>query len=231
MRFLIIDDDVAVLELVVHSLKKAGHMADQGADAAEGLRLAEADGYDAIVLDPALLGGTSGLAVLPQIRELGDVTPVLLLSEKQAVSDRVAGLRGGADDYLTKPFAMPELLARLEALTRRTRTRLRVADLEIDRLSRIVTRRGQVIELQPREFTLLEAMVRHTGQVMTRAALLHEVWHTDEAPTTNIVDVHVSRLRQKVDQPFEPKLIHTVRGDGYVLKAGGAQPDPVSAPP
>ena len=146
MRFLIIDDDVAVLELVVHSLKKAGHMADQGADAAEGLRLAEADGYDAIVLDPALLGGTSGLAVLPQIRELGDVTPVLLLSEKQAVSDRVAGLRGGADDYLTKPFAMPELLARLEALTRRTRTRLRVADLEIDRLSRIVTRRGQVID-------------------------------------------------------------------------------------
>ena len=158
--------------------------------------------------------------MLHQIRELGDVTPVLILSEKQAVSDRVAGLRGGADDYLTTPVAMPELLARLEALTRRTRTRLRVADLEIDRLTRTVTRRGQAIELQPREFTLLEAMVRHAGQVMTRTMLLHEVWQTDEAPTTNIVDVHVSRLRQKVDQPFEPKLIHTVRGDGYILKVG-----------
>ena len=220
MRFLIIDDDLAVLQSVVDNLVEAGHTADQGADAIEGLRLAECDGYDAIVLDPALPGGANGLAMLHQIRELGDVTPVLILSEKQAVSDRVAGLRGGADDYLTKPFAMPELLARLEALTRRTRTRLRVADLEIDRLTRTVTRRGQAIELQPREFTLLEAMVRHAGQVMTRTMLLHEVWQTDEAPTTNIVDVHVSRLRQKVDQPFEPKLIHTVRGDGYILKVG-----------
>lgn len=220
MRFLIIDDDPAVLQSVVDSLVEAGHTADQGADAIEGLRLAECDGYDAIVLDPALPGGATGLAMLHQIREFGDMTPVLILSEKQAVSDRVAGLRGGADDYLTKPFAMPELLARLEALTRRTRTRLRVADLEIDRLARTVTRRGQAIELQPREFTLLEAMVRHAGQVMTRTMLLHEVWQTDEVPTTNIVDVHVSRLRQKVDQPFEPKLIHTVRGDGYILKVG-----------
>ena len=219
MRFLIIDDDVAVLHWVVQSLEAAGHTADQGADAVEGLRLAKVDGYDAIVLDPALPGGAEGLAVLQLIRDRGDVTPVLILSDRTAVSDRVAGLRGGADDYLGKPFAMPELIARLEALTRRTRTRLRVADLEIDRIARTVARRGQIIDLQPREFTLLEALVRHAGQVMTRAALLHEVWQTDEVPTTNIVDVHVSRLRRKVDQGYEPKLIYTVRGDGYMVKA------------
>ena len=220
MRFLVIDDDPDVLQRVVHCLAEAGHTSDQGADAIEALRLAKCDGYDAIVLDPALPGGATGLEVLHFIRDLGDATPLLILSDKNAISDRVAGLRGGADDYLTKPFAMPELLARLEALTRRTRTRLRVADLEIDRLARTVTRQGQAIDLQPREFSLLEAMVRHAGQVMTRAALLHEVWQTDVVPTTNIVDVHVSRLRQKIDQNFEPKLIHTVRGDGYILKPG-----------
>ncbi len=220
MRFLIIDDDPATLAQIVHCLHEAGHTTDVGADAIEALRLAAGDGYDAIVLDPALPGGATGMALLHHIRDRGDTTPVLLLSDQDAVSDRVAGLRGGADDYLTKPFAMPELLARIDALARRTRTRLRVADLELDRLTRTVTRHGQPIELQLREYTLLEAMVLHAGQVMTRAELLQEVWQTDAEPRTNIVDVHVSRLRQKIDTPFEPKLIHTVRGGGYVLKIG-----------
>lgn len=219
MRILVIDDDADTLARIVHCLHEAGHSTDTGVDAIQALHLAEYDGYDAIVLDPALPAGASGLALLHTIREWGDITPVLILSDQSAVSDRVAGLRGGADDYLTKPFAMPELVARLEAFGRRTRTRIRLADLELDRLTRTVIRSGQPIELQPREYHVLEVLALHAGHVVTRAALLLEVWHTEEEPRTNIVDVHVSRLRQKVDQPFEAKLIHTVRGGGYLLKA------------
>ena len=220
MRILVIDDDAETLAQVTQYLHEAGHTAEAGDTICSALRLAETDGYDAIVLDPALPRDSAGLALLQKIRAWGDVTPVLILSDQAAISDRVAGLRGGADDYLVKPFAMPELLARLEALGRRTRTRIRVGDLELDRLSRTVTRAGQLIDLQPREYNVLEVLALHAGHVVSRGSLLLEVWQTDAEPRTNIVDVHVSRLRQKVDQPFEPKLIHTVRGDGYVLKAG-----------
>ena len=220
LRILIIDDDETLAQQVLQALAEAGHRGEHGADVLEGLRLAAVDGYDAIVLDPSQPGSETGLGLLYRLRDRGDITPVLIVSDATSVTDRVAGLRGGADDYLTKPFAFAELLARLEALARRSTTRLRVSDLEMDRLARTVQRAGRAIELQAMEYRLLENMMLHEGKIISRSTLVRQVWGTDEDPTTNIVDVHVSRLRQKVDQPFGHKLIHTVRGGGYRMAAG-----------
>src|SRR4051812_39468302 len=186
--------------------------------------MAASEDFDAIILDRMLPGGVDGLRVLETLRGQKNDTPVLFLSAMAGVDDRVRGLKAGGDDYLTKPFSFSELLARVEALARRTRvtgpeTKLAVGDLEMDLLSRSVRRRGQKIDLQPREFRLLEYLMRHAGQVVTRTMLLEGVWDYHFDPQTNVIDVHVSRLRQKIDKPFETSLLHTVRSAGYMLRA------------
>ena len=190
----------------------------------DGLLAATSQEFDAIILDRMLPGGLDGLGVLEMLRGQGNHTPVMFLSAMAQVDDRVRGLKAGGDDYLTKPFAFSELLARVEALARRRRatgpeTRLQVGDLEMDLLSRSVRRRNQKIDLQPREFMLLEYLMRHAGQVVTRTMLLEGVWDYHFDPQTNVIDVHVSRLRQKIDKPFETALLHTVRSSGYMLRA------------
>jgi two-component system OmpR family response regulator len=196
---------------------------DRAGDGKEGLFLALEESYDAIVVD-RMLPGLDGLSVVQSLRAAQDRTPVLILSALGEVEDRVEGLRKGGDDYLTKPFAFSELLARLEALVRRgdaeaVATKLQVADLEMDLLARTVKRGGVTIDLQPREFQLLEYLMRHSGQVVTRTMLLEKVWDYHFDPQTNVIDVHVSRLRRKIDRDFDPSLLHTVRGAGYVLRA------------
>lgn len=198
-------------------------MADNARD---GLFLAASESYDVIVLDRMLPGGMDGVRLVETLRATGCRVPVLFLSALAQVDERVRGLKAGGDDYLTKPFAFAELLARLEALGRRSRgeapvTRLAAGDLEMDLLARTVRRAGQVIELKPREFRLLEVLLRHAGQVVTRTMLLEAVWDYHFDPQTNVIDVHVSRLRQKVDRGFAYPLIHTVRNAGYMLRAEG----------
>lgn len=224
MRILVIDDDRETLDFVVQGLEESGHVADEAEDGKEGLFLALEGDHDAIVVD-RMLPGLDGLSIVQTLRSEGRKTPILILSALGEVDDRVQGLRRGGDDYLVKPFAFSELLARLEALVRRGETepdaaptRLSVADLEIDRLSRRVKRAGRTIELQPREFRLLEFLMEHSGQVVTRTMLLEKVWDYHFDPQTNVIDVHVSRLRSKIDKDFDPPLIHTVRGVGYVLR-------------
>ena len=222
MRFLIIEDDAETREFIVQGLSESGHSADETAVGREGLLLALERDYDAIVLD-RMLPGLDGLSIVTTLRAEGKRTPILILSALGEVDDRVEGLTRGGDDYLVKPFAFSELLARLEALTRRRdsegpETRLRVADLEMDLLSRRVKRAGKTIDLQPREFRLLEYLMRHSGQVVTRTMLLEKVWDYHFDPQTNVIDVHVSRLRSKIDKGFDPPLLHTVRGAGYVLR-------------
>jgi two-component system OmpR family response regulator len=194
--------------------------ADNGRD---GLFLAASETFDTIILDRMLPGGIDGIRLLETLRSQNNATPVLLLSALSQVDDRVAGLKAGGDDYLTKPFAFSELLARVEALTRRGKsdgpqTKLIVGDLEMDLLSRMVRRGGQKIDLQPREFRLLEYLMRHAGQVVTRTMLLEGVWDYHFDPQTNVIDVHVSRLRQKIDKPYPSPLIHTIRNAGYMLR-------------
>jgi two-component system, OmpR family, response regulator len=194
--------------------------ADNGRD---GLFLAASEAFDAIVLDRMLPGGVDGLRLLETLRSQNNNTPVLFLSAMAQVDDRVRGLKAGGDDYMTKPFAFSELLARVEALARRGKgegpaTRLVSGDLEMDLLSRSVKRAGQKLDLQPREFRLLEFLLRHAGQVVTRTMLLEGVWDYHFDPQTNVIDVHVSRLRQKVDKPFPTPMIHTVRNAGYMLR-------------
>ena len=226
MRVLVIEDDRDVAAYIVHCLKEAGHGVVHAETGSLGLQAAAPGGFDAIVLDRMLPGGLDGLQVLHALRSRQDTTPVLILSALAGVDERVRGLKAGADDYLTKPFAFPELLARVEALDRRARagaegrpeTRLQVGDLEIDLLARTVHRRGQKVELQPREFRLLEYLMRHANQVVTRTMLLEGVWDYHFDPQTNVIDVHVSRLRQKVDKPFGEPLIHTVRNAGYTVR-------------
>ena len=185
--------------------------------------MATGEPFDAIILDRMLPGGIDGLRVLETLRSQDNHTPVLFLSAMAEVDDRVRGLKAGGDDYLTKPFSFAELLARVEALARRVRnagpeTRLVVGDLEMDLLSRSVRRHNQKSDLQPREFRLLEFLMRHAGQVVTRTMLLEGVWDYHFDPQTNVIDVHVSRLRQKIDKPFDTAMIHTVRSAGYMLR-------------
>ncbi len=222
MRLLVIEDDPETREFIVQGLNESGHTTDETGDGREGLLLALEKDYDAIVLD-RMLPGLDGLSIVRTLRAEGKRTPILILSALGEVDDRVEGLTRGGDDYLVKPFAFSELLARLEALTRRRdgespETRLRVADLEMDLLSRRVKRAGKTIDLQPREFRLLEHLMRHSGQVVTRTMLLEKVWDYHFDPQTNVIDVHVSRLRSKIDKGFDPPLLHTVRGAGYVLR-------------
>ena len=224
MRILVVEDDKDVAGFVVKGLKEAGHVVEHVATGRDGLFLAASETFDAIVLDRMLPGGIDGLRLLETLRAQSNNTPVLFLSALAQVDDRVRGLKAGGDDYLTKPFAFAELLARVEAMARRGKgegpqTKLLTGDLEMDLLSRGVRRAGQKIDLQPREFRLLEYLMRHTGQVVTRTMLLEGVWDYHFDPQTNVIDVHVSRLRQKVDKPFPTALIHTVRNAGYMLRA------------
>jgi len=221
MRILIVEDDAKTADYLAKGLTETGHTVDVAADGREGLFLGSSGEYDAIVLD-RMLPKLDGLAVLHALRAAEIDTPTLILSAIGHVDERVKGLKAGGDDYLVKPFAFSELLARIEALSRRrgtatAMTRLGVADLEMDLLARRVTRSGKAIDLQPREFKLLEYLLRHTGQTVTRTMLLEGVWDYHFDPQTNVIDVHVSRLRQKIDREFEPPLIHTVRGIGYRL--------------
>ncbi len=224
MRILLVEDDPTVSGFVAKGLREAGHVVEAVGNGKDGLFMAVSEAFDAIILDRMLPGGIDGLRILETIRAQANHTPVLLLSALAQVDERVAGLKAGGDDYLTKPFAFSELLARVEGLVRRGKaegpqTRLLVADLEMDLLARGVRRAGQKIELQPREFRLLEYLMRHAGQVVTRTMLLEGVWDYHFDPQTNVIDVHVSRLRQKIDKPFPLALIHTVRNAGYMLRA------------
>ena len=222
MKLLLIEDDVRAADFVSKGLREEGHSVDHAADGAEGLTLALSSGYDVIVAD-RMLPYMDGLAVVQALRAQGVRTPILILSALAKVDDRVKGLRAGGDDYLTKPFAFSELLARIEVLQRRSTTaepttRLRVADLEMDLVARKVTRAGQPVDLTAREFRLLEHLMRHAGQVVTRTMLLEGVWDLHFDPQTNVIDVHISRLRQALDRGGGTPLIHTVRGSGYVLE-------------
>ena len=223
MRILVVEDDKDVANFIVKGLKEAGHVVEHSGNGRDGLFMAASETFDAIVLDRMLPGGVDGLRLLETLRSQNNNTPVLFLSAMAQVDDRVRGLKAGGDDYMTKPFSFAELLARVEALTRRGRgdgpaTKLVVADLEMDLLSRSVKRASKKVDLQPREFRLLEFLMRHAGQVVTRTMLLEGVWDYHFDPQTNVIDVHVSRLRQKVDKPYPSPLIHTVRNAGYMLR-------------
>ena len=225
MRVLVIEDDRETAQFLQKSLKESGHLVDLAHDGDTGLTLADAGGYDVLVVD-RMLPRRDGLSVVQALRAKEDRTPVLILSALGQVDDRVKGLRAGGDDYLTKPYAFAELLARIEALVRRNvpeeqSTRYVVADLALDRLSHKVTRGSEKIDLQPREFRLLEYLMRHAGQVVTRTMLLENVWDYHFDPQTNVIDVHISRLRSKIDKGFTVPLLHTVRGSGYMIRAGG----------
>jgi two-component system, OmpR family, response regulator len=222
VRALLVEDDATIAEFVVRGLREAGFAVDHESDGDAGLAAATRSPYDVAIVD-LMLPKRDGLAVIEELRRHGVATPVLILSARRSVDDRVAGLQRGGDDYLTKPFAFAELLARVQALVRRaTRapepTTLTVADVVLDLLSRRVTRADKPIDLRPREFTLLEYLMRNAGKVVSKTMILSHVWEYNFDPQTNIVDVLVSRLREKIDRPFEKKLLHTVRGVGYVLR-------------
>ncbi|MCG6859947.1 MAG: winged helix-turn-helix domain-containing protein [Chromatiaceae bacterium] len=222
MRLLLIEDDQQVVNYLQKALREVGASIDHAGDGREGLLMAASEDYDVLIID-RMLPKLDGLAIVRTLRASGNQTPVLILSALGEVDDRVEGLRAGGDDYLVKPFAFSELHARLEALLRRgsgdaPETRFQVADLTLDMLARKVTRGGREIQLQPREFRLLEYLMRHAGQVVTRTMLLENVWDYHFDPQTNVIDVHISRLRAKIDRDFEAPLLHTVRGAGYILR-------------
>jgi len=224
MRILLIEDDREAASYLMKALREAGHVPDHAQDGEQGAEMASGGGYDVLVVD-RMLPKRDGLSIVEELRAGGDETPVLILSALGQVDDRVTGLRAGGDDYLAKPYAFSELLARVEALARRRRpgeaeTVYRVGDLELDRLGHTVTRGGQAVPLQPREFRLLEYLMKHAGQVVTRTMLLENVWDYHFDPQTNVIDVHISRLRSKVDKGFGEPLLHTVRGAGYMIRAG-----------
>jgi two-component system OmpR family response regulator len=225
MKILVIEDDAQAAAFIVKALREAGHLAEHAPDGLEGYAQAREGDFDVLVVD-RMLPRLDGLSVIRSLREQKVETPVLILSALGQVDDRVKGLRAGGDDYLAKPFAFSELLARVEALARRRggqareQTVYRVGDLELDRLSHKVTRTGEEIVLQPREFRLLEYLMRNAGQVVTRTMLLENVWDYHFDPQTNVIDVHVSRLRAKIDKGHETALIHTVRGAGYMIRDG-----------
>jgi DNA-binding response OmpR family regulator len=222
VRALIVEDDRAIAEFVGRGLREAGFAVDQTSDGETGLELALSEPYDVAIVD-LMLPRRDGLSLIDELRRRGRTIPVLILSARRSVDDRVRGLQSGGDDYLTKPFAFAELLARVQALVRRaTRspepTTLTIGDLTLDLLSRRVTRGSTPIELRPREFALLEYLMRNPGKVVSKTMILSHVWDYSFDPQTNIVDVLVSRLREKIDRPFDRKLVRTVRGVGYVLE-------------
>ena len=223
MRILVVEDDRKIASFVVNGLKQSGFAVDHCADGEEGLILAQSTPFDAAVVD-IMLPKLDGLTLVQTLRRNNIQTPVLILSAKATVDDRVKGLQAGGDDYLVKPFAFSELLARVQALIRRATkapepTRLTVGDLTLDLLTREVHRAGQKIELQAREFSLLEFLMRHAGRAVTKTMILEHVWDYSFDPQTNVVDVLVFRLRNKIDKDFPKKMLHTIRGVGYVLKA------------
>lgn len=223
MRVLVVEDDPEVSAYLLKGLKEQGHNVDSAVDGKNGLLLASSEDYDVMIVD-RMLPGLDGLAIVKSVRAAGKDTPMLILSALGDVDDRVEGLRAGGDDYLTKPFAFSELVARVDALVRRTRqsptgeTTLRVADLELDQITRIVRRGGQAIDLQPREYRLLEYLMQNARRVVTRTMLLEQVWDYYFDPQTNVIDVHISRLRGKIDKGFETPLLQTVRGAGYMIR-------------
>ena len=222
MRLLIIEDDRDAADYLAKAFREVGHIADLATDGEEGLAHALDGQYDVLIVD-RMLPKLDGLSIIGTLRNKGIETPALILSALGQVDDRVKGLRAGGDDYLSKPYSFSELLARVEVLARRHGSReemaYRVGDLELDRLSHRVTRADQEIVLQPREFRLLEYLMKHAGQVVTRTMLLDNVWNYHFDPRTNVVESHLSRLRTKIDKGFSPELIHTVRGSGYCLRA------------
>ncbi len=222
MRVLVVEDDPTIADFVAKGLRENGYAVDVAPDGDQGLDAAVAAPYDAAIVD-VMLPRRDGLALIDALRGRGIRTPVLILSARRSVDDRVRGLQAGGDDYLTKPFAFAELLARVQALIRRATgasepTRLGFADLSMDLLTRKVTRGGHLLDLRPREFALLEYLLRNPGKVLSKTMILSHVWGYNFDPNTNVVDVLVSRLRDRIDRPFERKLLHTVRGVGYVLK-------------
>jgi two-component system, OmpR family, response regulator len=224
VKVLLVEDNERVTRFVVKGLQEAGHVADHADNGRDGMFLAASEPYDVIIMDRMLPGQIDGLAIIETLRKSGNRTPILILSALSDVDERIRGLKSGGDDYLTKPFAFGELLARLDALGRRgqgigTQTSLRVGDLHVDLLSRKASRGSRVIALQPQEFKLLEYLMRHAGQVVTRTMLLENVWNYHFDPQTNVVDVHISKLRQKIESESERPLLRTVRNAGYMLTA------------
>ncbi len=223
MRILIVEDDVEAGAAMVRGLTEAGSDVVHAPDGVQGLKAAETGGFDVLVVD-RMMPNMDGLTMVETLRRHGDQTPVLFLSALGEIEDRVTGLRAGGDDYLVKPYAFAELIARVEALARRRETgavatTLRVGDLEMDLIGRVVRRDGKEIDLQPREFQLLEFLMRHAGQSVTRTMLLEKVWEYHFDPQTNVIDVHISRLRSKIDKGFDRAMLQTVRGAGYRLEA------------
>ncbi|MDE2462747.1 MAG: response regulator transcription factor [Alphaproteobacteria bacterium] len=223
MIVLLVEDDAETAAYIKRSLKEHGHVVNHAATGREGLLLATQSQHDVLIVD-RMLPGMDGLALVKTLRGAGQATPTLMLTTLSGIDDRVEGLNAGADDYLVKPFAFSELLARLNALARRpppaqVQTTLQVGDLKIDLLKRRVTRGSELIELQPREFQLLEFLMRHADQIVTRTMLLEGVWEFHFDPKTNVVETHISRLRSKVDRGRQPELIQTIRGAGYCLRA------------
>ena len=224
MRILVIEDDLKILSYIQKGMKESGYSVDTANNGKDGLFLATTENYDVIIVD-RMLPDPDGLTIIKTIRGANNMTPALILSALGEIDDRVQGLRSGGDDYIVKPFAFIELLARVEALIRRQdptnptqETMLHVSDLELNLLSRKVTRGGQDIDLQSREFQLLEYMLKNKGTIVTRTMLLEQVWDYHFDPQTNIIDVHISRLRRKIDKGFNNKLIRTVRGAGYIIE-------------
>jgi two-component system OmpR family response regulator len=224
MRLLIIEDDRDAADYLVKAFREVGHIADAATDGEDGLAMALDGQYDVLIVD-RMLPKLDGLSVIIALRNKGIETPALILSALGQVDDRVKGLRAGGDDYLPKPYSFSELLARVEVLARRRggrneETELRVGDLQLDRLSHLVRRGEEEITLQPREFRLLEYLMKHAGQVVTRTMLLENVWDYHFDPQTNVIDVHISRLRSKIDKGFSQPLLHTIRGAGYMIRDG-----------
>ena len=223
MRILIVEDDSKIASLIAKGLREVGYVVETAERGDHGLALALNENFDAAIID-IMLPGQDGLTIVEALRKRKLTLPVLILSAKRSVEDRVKGLQTGSDDYLTKPFALSELLARLQALLRRASnsaepTSITVDDLSIDLLGRKVTRAGKKIDLQAREFSLLEYLMRHAGRVVTKSMLIEHVWDYNFDPHTNVVEARICRLREKIDKGFDPPLIHTIRGAGYVLKA------------
>lgn len=222
MRILLVEDDEVVASFVIKGLKEAGYAVDCAGNGEDGLHLALTESYDAAIVD-LMLPGLDGCSLIAELRRQGNNTPIIILSARRSVTDRVQGLQIGSDDYLTKPFAFSELLARVQALMRRAgnvpeTTRLTVGDLTMDLLAREVTRAGRRIDLQPKEFALLEYLMRNAGRVVSKTMIMEHVWDYNFDPLTNVVEVRISRLREKIDGDSEKKLIHTVRGAGYIVR-------------
>ena len=222
MKILVVEDNERVAQFLTKGLREAGHTVEHANNGRDGLFLAASEPHDVIVMDRMLPGNVDGLGIIEALRQAGNRTPILILSALDAVDERIKGLRSGGDDYLTKPFAFGELLARVDALGRRSSGAdsghtLQVGDLRMDLLSRRVTRGSRAITLQPREFKLLEYLMRHANQVVTRTMLLEAVWEYNFDPQTNVVDVHISKLRQKIENDSEPALVRTVRNAGYMM--------------